>query len=680
MDNINNTKENEENILFLPQEASQNLILCLYQYTSFLSEGTQINMTPISEEPEIVLKHPELFRLPDIHLYSSRYRNFFTPYNYYDYQSKSPVEQKEMYEKLLKGKLLFVKPYYYRSPRYEKYFRNGTVLLPSASFIGDYDVDKVDFTNKRYFTIPSINDENLKLMRAHKPFNLPKWDVKVFGLPHYVFANPEIYSIECEPVGTSGITYILKEGFDPLDVSLSINEMKRNGDIIFPYASDEEFKGPNDKTPLQYAQVNDYVFLEKSALLSLFASKLKEEAKVVETTTTAAPVTSKEAAPSLEEESEEESGYEESKEAKYLLNFQEYCAKKGLIYGLDDIYNFHTCLKTGALTILAGMTGTGKTRLPLTYAEYFGLKETGEDASLLFLPISPGYTEPSDLLGFYNPSSQEYLPSSTGLVEFLVRASKEKDKMHIVLFDEMNLSPIELYFAPFLSLMELDPDQRRLRLYSDKVECKNKDQFPAEIPIYDNVLFIGTINLDETTNSLSDRLLDRSFLITLKMESFQRLSGIESDNQNRVFGIRDDLVLPSLLLNGREENLASYIKEFNPNELQFFDEVNNALNALDSRRGVSYRSVKNISFYLKAAPKEWPRSIAFDYAFRQTILRKLTGLKDTIGPLVCKEDSTEFDGPLKDIFLKYKSISDFAHSTEEVKRKIQELNLYGYIR
>ena len=49
MDNINNTKENEENTLFLPQEASQNLILCLYQYTSFLSEGTQINMTTISE-------------------------------------------------------------------------------------------------------------------------------------------------------------------------------------------------------------------------------------------------------------------------------------------------------------------------------------------------------------------------------------------------------------------------------------------------------------------------------------------------------------------------------------------------------------------------------------------------------------------------------------------------------
>src|SRR5699024_6087488 len=75
-------------------------------------------------------------------------------------------------------------------------------------------------------------------------------------------------------------------------------------------------------------------------------------------------------------------------------------------------------------------------------------------------------------------------------------------------------------FSPFISILEKESESRFLSLYNEKSHCINRSSYPDKIKINNNVIFIGTINLDETTKNISDRLLDRSFVINLKKKKF----------------------------------------------------------------------------------------------------------------------------------------------------------------
>src|SRR5690606_13264081 len=137
----------------------------------------------------------------------------------------------------------------------------------------------------------------------------------------------------------------------------------------------------------------------------------------------------------------------------------------GLCYSQETLVNFHVSVKTNSVTILSGMSGTGKSQLALLYAKALGLLEdVTEYQRLLMLPISPSYTEPEDLLGYLNAATGLYVPTDTGFVDFLIGASKNPDKMHMVVFDEMNLSQVEHWFSPFISILELPQSERVLKL------------------------------------------------------------------------------------------------------------------------------------------------------------------------------------------------------------------------
>ena len=125
------------------------------------------------------------------------------------------------------------------------------------------------------------------------------------------------------------------------------------------------------------------------------------------------------------------------------------------------------------------MSGTGKTKLPLKFAEFFNMSE--ENNELLFVPVSPSFTEPSDVLGYLNPNTGIYTPSDTRLVEFLNHASNNINKMHMVIFDEMNLSQIEYWFAPFMSILEKGNEEKNIYLYSENQRCLNSEKYPEKI-------------------------------------------------------------------------------------------------------------------------------------------------------------------------------------------------------
>ncbi|OHW62284.1 hypothetical protein EUAN_13540 [Andreesenia angusta] len=378
---------------------------------------------------------------------------------------------------------------------------------------------------------------------------------------------------------------------------------------------------------------------------------------------------------------------EENTEASFLEEFKNYAkVKEKLCYSDVDLANFHTCIKTNPLTILAGMSGTGKTQLALAYAKMLDLSE--ENKTLLFLPISPSYTEPSDLLGYFNNMNGLFVPSETGLADILIHASNNPEKMHMVIFDEMNLSQVEYWFAPFISLLEKKPRERKLNLYSSNTHCINSHIYKSSVILGENILFVGTINLDETTKDFSDRLLDRANLIFLNKKSFMDYR-IEQEYAKDVKLSFGESICDSYDIFSSWVSSESPIEMFGEEELVFFDELHDMIQKFDSQKGVSFRVVRKIGEYLINIPVDEegkayiPREDALDLVIRQRIITKLKGTRKQyeklIGIVECEGEEPK-NSILYTLFSSAESnkISHFNETKKEICRKAKDLYTYGY--
>lgn len=205
-------------------------------------------------------------------------------------------------------------------------------------------------------------------------------------------------------------------------------------------------------------------------------------------------------------------------------------------------------------TILTGPSGTGKSRAALKLSEglqrLYGSNVAGSIFELV--TVGPDWTSPKRLLGFRTPFGKERKLADgsishdsyeiTPTVRLILRASHSDaaDIPHFLIFDEMNLSHVERYFAPFLSLMEaagiLDAesgvsliDNDDLRTIARVLEDESPDSPEAvaartmlaegrDLILPPNLFFIGTVNIDETTYMFSPKVLDRAHVIELSAE------------------------------------------------------------------------------------------------------------------------------------------------------------------
>ncbi|MCW7543873.1 chromosome segregation ATPase-like protein [Aurantimonas litoralis] len=204
-------------------------------------------------------------------------------------------------------------------------------------------------------------------------------------------------------------------------------------------------------------------------------------------------------------------------EADALSRVEERLQATGLSFPQRIVHAFHTAMKvneTSQMTVLAGISGTGKSQLPRVYAAGMGI-------GFLQAPVQPRWDSPQDLMGFYNYIEGRFRPTDMARALFKLDSANNpdalKDRMMMVLLDEMNLARVEYYFSDFLSRLESRPPHDRVTNSNARKDAEIEleipmakgERAPRIFPGY-NLLFAGTMNEDESTQSLSDKVIDRA--------------------------------------------------------------------------------------------------------------------------------------------------------------------------
>ena len=324
--------------------------------------------------------------------------------------------------------------------------------------------------------------------------------------------------------------------------------------------------------------------------------------------------------------------------AKYELQWLDGISKSCIDYGLRFprriLHAFHTALKTSEwspITVLAGVSGTGKSELPRLYSHFGGI-------NFLSLSVQPNWDSQESMLGFFNSIDNKF--DAQPVLRLLAQSQKPKsedypfgleDSMNLILMDEMNLAYVELYFAEFLSKLELRRGRKGNEVPS--LEVKLGAGIPHyALPLGRNVLWAGTMNQDETTKSLSDKVLDRGIVI-----NFPRPTTLERRRQLKPLGDQAPLLSRKLW-----ESWWCRESKFNDEQILpfkgFIEDMNASLSKVG--RALGHRVWQSIEYYMSNYPDvleaqrnnddaglEKAMKIAFEDQLVQKVMPKLRGIE-----------------------------------------------------
>jgi hypothetical protein len=320
-------------------------------------------------------------------------------------------------------------------------------------------------------------------------------------------------------------------------------------------------------------------------------------------------------------------------EIQWLEGIGKACNDYGLRFHPRILRSFHTALKTAEwapITILAGVSGTGKSELPRLYAHFGGMP-------FLHLSVQPNWDSQESMLGFFNSVDNQF--DAQPVLRFLAQSQKKsesgypglQDVICMVLLDEMNLAHAELYFAEFLSKLEY-----RRGLKGNDIPVLDVKLGagvpPYQLPLGRNVLWAGTMNQDETTKSLSDKVLDRSIVI-----HFPRPTCLE-----RRKSLKPLPQASSMLPRKVWEAWWSRMSDFSEDEVRpykvFIENMNDALSKVGKALG--HRVWQSIEYYMANYPEvrrarkagdsqEMARGMrtAFEDQLVQKVMPKLRGIE-----------------------------------------------------
>ena len=325
-------------------------------------------------------------------------------------------------------------------------------------------------------------------------------------------------------------------------------------------------------------------------------------------------------------------------ELEWLNGIHQACEDYGLHFNKRLLTAFHTSLKTAEwapLTVLAGVSGTGKSELPRLYSHFGGL---------YFAPVSvqPNWDSQESMLGFFNSIDNRF--DAQPVLNFLAQTQKDwesepdgypglSDAVSLILLDEMNLAHPELYFAEFLSKLELRRGTRAdaTPMLDVKIGSGMK---PYKLPLGRNVLWVGTMNQDETTKSLSDKVLDRSIVMNFprptELKRRQTLKPLNEQNRGAILSKRTWGKWCQMKSTFTDEEIRPY--------KEFIEEMNASLGV--AGRAIGHRVWQSVEYYMSNYPevlaatdrtaKAEAMHIAFEDQLVQKVMPKLRGI-DTRG-------------------------------------------------
>ena len=269
------------------------------------------------------------------------------------------------------------------------------------------------------------------------------------------------------------------------------------------------------------------------------------------------------------------------------------------------------------------------------------------------VPVRPDWVDNRGLLGYLNPLTKEY--STTEFLDLLLRARDEEkrakaagEKPHpfFVILDEMNLARVEHYFSDFLSALE---SGENIPLHKDEAiasgEPDSGPRVPTELKVPGNVLFTGTVNVDETTYMFSPKVLDRAF--TLEFDQVDLQGFTEGASSEDVPGLNLDGAQGSLdlLQPGLSED-----DDWKPSRddwVEFSKETGEQHTALlrlhdileTQHRHFGYRVANEIARFVNLARQQAKDAdtavdAAFDLALLQKVLPKFHGTQQEMDSLL----------------------------------------------
>ena len=317
----------------------------------------------------------------------------------------------------------------------------------------------------------------------------------------------------------------------------------------------------------------------------------------------------------------------EMRTVEKLNAIKSYIGGKGFSYEDQLIENFYLSLKSKPFVILAGTSGTGKTRLVRLFAEAIG-------ARYHQVAVRPDWSDSTDLFG-HTDLNGTFVPGC--VLEFLVEAQRNPDHPYILCLDEMNLARVEYYLSDFLSVIETREFQGE-KIHTDPlvpIGIYGKDEGArkkyGEVFFPENLYVVGTVNMDETTFPFSRKVLDRANTIEFNyVDLVPDFSGTVNGTplQERNEFLKTEYLLLAQCPEEAQEDVKGYCLQL--------EKINQILQTANAH--VGYRVRDEICFYLlnNRDAKLMSDDAALDHEIMQKILPRIQGSGASIKDMLCR--------------------------------------------
>ena len=315
-----------------------------------------------------------------------------------------------------------------------------------------------------------------------------------------------------------------------------------------------------------------------------------------------------------------------------IQNIKKYIAAKGFSYEDGLIENFYLSLKSKPFVILAGTSGTGKTRLVKLFAEAIGANNA--NGRYQMVSVRPDWSDSTDLFGHVDLNGR-FIPGT--IIDFVKRAELDTNHPYVLCLDEMNLARVEYYLSDFLSVMETRDVNEQGNIVSAPLVSSNyygSDKNAAgkygTVKLPENLFIVGTVNMDETTFPFSKKVLDRANTI--------EFSYVDLMPQEVVADSIPAMDLPNSFLKTKYLFLQQCADEVETvqgycAELKSINEILQKANV-----HVGYRIRDEIVFYMLNNKETGllAEDVAFDNELMQKILPRIQGSSASVKNMLCE--------------------------------------------